>query len=95
MSLNMVAPVVVKPDIVSKKASVKDKSLTEKKNGSAPKSEKMIHEKLTITYPSRFPRFSLLKFLFTNQSRNPDKAVTPEPSSSGIKAESLYHIDIV
>ena len=46
-SSSMVAPVVVKPDMVSKKASVTLVMLPWKRKGNMPKKEKMTHEAVT------------------------------------------------
>jgi len=52
---NIDAPVVVKPDIVSKKASVKFGILPLIQKGNNPMIEKIIHVKVTITDPSLLP----------------------------------------
>jgi hypothetical protein len=49
----MEAPVVVKPDIVSKKASVKEGMAPEIIKGSAPKREHRTQVRLTARNPSR------------------------------------------
>ena len=49
ISCNIVAPVVVKPDIVSKKASVKPVMLSVSIYGSVPKSEKTTQHIVTTT----------------------------------------------
>ncbi|GAB1414989.1 hypothetical protein MASR2M117_03950 [Paludibacter sp.] len=49
------APVVVKPDIVSKKPSATDVILPLNKYGNNPKNEKKIQIEVTITEPSLFP----------------------------------------
>lgn len=51
-SLNMVAPVVVKPETVSKKQSKKLGMEPERRKGSAPKSDMAIHARATMTKPS-------------------------------------------
>ncbi len=48
MALITVDPVVVKPDIVSKKASVKVKKTPSNKYGNPPKNENTTHVKVTI-----------------------------------------------
>ena len=48
----IVAPVVVKPETVSKKASIYDGIAPEIKNGSAPNMEENSQPKVTITRPS-------------------------------------------
>ena len=59
MSFKMDAPVVVNPEIVSKNASVKSGIAPLIRKGSVPKIEIIIHEKVTIIYPSLFPIFLL------------------------------------
>ena len=49
ISCSMVAPVVEKPDIVSKKASVKFGMLAVSIYGSVPKSEKTTQQRITTT----------------------------------------------
>jgi hypothetical protein len=49
----MEAPVVVYPDIVSKKASVKEGMVPEIIKGSAPKREETTHVSATVKNPSR------------------------------------------
>jgi hypothetical protein len=51
----MEAPVVVKPEMVSKNASVNEGMLPLIQKGNKPIREKIIHVKVTITEPSRFP----------------------------------------
>ena len=53
MSVRMEAPVVVKPDMVSKKASVKLGIAPESMKGSEPKREKSSQAKVTMAKPSR------------------------------------------
>ena len=53
ISGRMVAPVVVKPDTVSKNASAKPGIVPENTNGNAPNSEMSTHEIATIIKPSR------------------------------------------
>jgi hypothetical protein len=50
--VRIVAPVVVKPDIVSKNASVKLGISPESKNGRQPNREKKTHPNVTIANPS-------------------------------------------
>ena len=58
-SVRMLAPVVVKPEAVSKKASASRGISPEKINGSAPKKESSSQEVPTMKNPSRtyIPRF--------------------------------------
>ena len=49
----MLAPVVVKPETVSKNASVYEGISPLMQNGSAPKADMSAHESATITKPSR------------------------------------------
>jgi hypothetical protein len=53
--LRIEAPVVVNPEIVSKKASVKVGILPLIQKGNRPISENIIQVKVTITEPSRLP----------------------------------------
>jgi len=50
MSERMLAPVVVKPDMVSKKASVKE-GMAEMRKGRQPNSEREIQAKVTMANP--------------------------------------------
>lgn len=52
MSFKMLAPVVVNPEILSKKASVKEGIDPVRMKGIAPKKEMLIHPKATIASPS-------------------------------------------
>ena len=49
----MEAPVVVRPDMVSKNASTYDGISPESTNGSAPKADMTSHTSVTVTNPSR------------------------------------------
>jgi hypothetical protein len=51
----MDAPVVVNPDMISKNASVNEGIEPLNQNGKSPNNVKIIHVKVTITDPSRFP----------------------------------------
>ncbi len=51
----MEAPVVVNPEIVSKKASVKRGMLLLSQKGRDPNNEKIIHAEVTTSEPSRLP----------------------------------------
>ena len=62
MSFRMDDPVVVKPDMVSKKAFVKSGIEWLRIKGKLPKNEKRTQTRLTITNPSRLP-ISLPVFL--------------------------------
>ena len=55
MSFRMVAPVVVNPDIVSKKASANHGMFPLSQYGISPMNENIIQVKVTITDPSRLP----------------------------------------
>ena len=59
MSLRIVAPVVVKPLIVSKNASVYDVQYPDSLYGNAPTNEAISHEKPVIPAPSRIPIVAL------------------------------------
>ena len=50
-SVSMLAPVVVKPDMVSKKASVKEGMAPEMRKGRQPNSEREIQAKVTMANP--------------------------------------------
>ena len=76
MSLKIVAPVVVKPDIDSKKASTNVVEFSLNKKGNAPNNEKISHTVPTIKYPSFLPRFCFV-FLNMNEIINPVPAVSP------------------
>ena len=53
ISVRMVAPVVVNPDMVSKNASVKLSMLPDNRKGSVPNSEITTQVELTMINPSR------------------------------------------
>jgi len=53
ISVRIVAPVVVKPDMVSKKASVKEGIAPPRTKGRAPKTVRAHHPKTTTANPSR------------------------------------------
>ena len=53
MSDKIEEPVVVKPDTISKRASINEGISPVKQNGKAPKIEIMIQLKATMTNPSR------------------------------------------
>ena len=77
ISSNMVEPVVVKPDIVSKKALVKTGILPDIKYGRQPKRVINSQPPTTIRYPSRFLISELLCFFVSNLIRKPEKMVIP------------------
>ena len=58
-SVRIVEPVVVKPEVASKKQSTSEGMLPWKKNGSPPKNDTRIHPSATIAKPSRARRLSL------------------------------------
>ena len=58
-SVRIDAPVVVKPETVSKNASINDGILPLMTNGNAPNSDIPIHDRATIASPSRVYRFLL------------------------------------
>ena len=62
-SVRMLAPVVVKPDTVSKKASTKWGMSPEMQKGSAPKADMAIHAMATTARPSLANKAMLLGFL--------------------------------
>ena len=70
------APVVVKPDMVSKNALVKEGILPVNKYGSDP--NKLIHNQppTTIKYPSLFLISAFLSSLVRNRRRNPKNMFT-------------------
>ncbi len=74
MSVRVVAPVVVKPDMVSKNASVKEGMAPESIKGRLPHREKAIHPKATTAKPS-LGRRSCRNFPNRNPA-NPRKKVT-------------------
>ena len=97
ISVSMLAPVVVKPDTVSKKASTKDGMHPSMTNGRAPISDMMIHDSPTVTNPS-FAKISGFDGFFIVSSvpaatdrtigiRNAAKALSPyitDTTSDGI-----------
>jgi len=66
MSVKIVAPVVVNPLTISKKASVNVVATPLKNNGKAPKSDKNIQDSPTIAKPS----LALIRFLSSFFKRN-------------------------
>jgi hypothetical protein len=70
ISFRIEAPVVVKPEMVSKNASVYEGIAPVIIKGIEPKNEKRIQPKLTIIYPSLFPTFF-------EQLRNTIQRITP------------------
>ena len=62
-SVKMDAPVVVKPETVSKSASINEGIAPDRKNGSAPKTDSAIQLNATITKPSRENRRLFCGFL--------------------------------
>ena len=71
----MDAPVVVKPDMVSKNASVMEGIAPVKIKGNAPNIENIIQPALTIIYPSFLPS-DLSEFLNINHKIKPETIVT-------------------
>lgn len=86
MSLRMDAPVVVKPDMVSKKASVMDGMYPEIMKGKLPKMEKKIQPKVTIAKPS-LGRRSRSNLVLLNATK-PISAVINELISKAIQSDS-------
>jgi hypothetical protein len=78
-SVKIEAPVVVKPETVSKKASVKDGIAPENKKGSEPKKEKSSQPKVTMANPSLARRSPVI--LEARRIAWPIPAVIPAESS--------------
>ena len=66
MPVRIDAPVVVKPEIVSKNASVKSGKCHDKKNGIDPTNEAASQLKATIRNPSLAERLATFSFLKKN-----------------------------
>ena len=73
----MVAPVVVKPEMVSKKASVNEGILPLNQKGNNPMMVKMIQVKVTMTDPSRFPMLGD-GFLPMNNAKHANARLIPD-----------------
>ena len=71
------APVVVKPEIVSKKASVQDGIEPLIQNGIAPIKENSTQMKVTINEPSRFPALVGAFFPKTISNKASNKEINP------------------
>lgn len=85
MLFNIVAPVVVKPETVSKKASIKDGMLPENKNGKEPKNEKKIQPNVTINKAS----FALILLVLT-EILDIGKPITSNNKIEYIKADRSF-----
>ena len=89
------APVVVSPDIDSKKASVIDmEGLADKDNGSDPKIASTVQKSTTITNPSLILSSSWC-FRVTNQKDRPVIIVIRKDSKKGISFPSLNRNDTI
>jgi hypothetical protein len=86
----MLAPVVVKPDTVSKSASAKDFVTPENMKGSEPKILRKIQESATITKPSLEYSFELLGFLITSSA-----PTAPDMSIDQKKANVAFSVYII
>jgi hypothetical protein len=75
MSVRIVAPVVVKPEIVSKNASVYVGTTPAKTKGSAPNADASSQPKVTMAKPSR-TRKSRVRLVLRARI-NPEAAVIP------------------
>ena len=84
-----VAPVVVNPDMVSKKASATEVRYPPNKNGNIPNREKMTHENDTSRNTSRLP-ISLSCFREQIANRNPTQAVMIVENNKGMRSFSWY-----
>ena len=84
-------PVVVKPDMVSKKALVKSGIELLIRNGKLPKKEKSTQTEVTIINPSRFP-ISFLTFLVKAKMINPVAEVIRVERNSAFTSGPLYII---
>ena len=87
---NMVAPVVVKPDMVSKKASVTLSIYPPNKKGNMPKNEKRIQIRVTINMPSRRPADFSLALKPNAQNKKPVAAINPLAIRKGKRSLSPY-----
>ena len=81
-AVRMVEPVVVKPETVSKKASIKLGMSPESTKGSAPKRDMKTHARATTASPSRAYRDICRGFL------PPSRSPTAASSNMGIKKGS-------
>lgn len=84
--VNMVAPVVVKPDIDSKNASVKLPVTPLSMYGRAPNKEIEIQEMVNIRYPSRLPMALRKGTRFDIQKKSPRNEVNKPETKSGRKS---------
>ncbi|MPN48575.1 hypothetical protein SDC9_196185 [bioreactor metagenome] len=85
-------PVVVNPDMVSKKASVRLGTEWLKINGKLPKNENTIQTNVTMTKPSRFPN-SFRAFLVKITKEDPLAAQIRDDCSSAKKSGPRYITD--
>ena len=82
--IRTVAPVVVRPDIDSKNASVTDiAGSTDKISGKEPKLARTVQNKTTMTKPSRIRRSSC-RWRVENQKAKPVARVTMKANRKGI-----------
>jgi hypothetical protein len=85
ISFNILAPVVVYPDIVSKKAEAKEEIVPLNINGNDPVIPSIIHPKVTIRYPSLLVN-SFLLLLVKYQINIPRLALMAEDISMALKS---------
>lgn len=82
-SVRIDAPVVVKPETVSKNASINEGILPLMTNGRAPNSDIPIHDRATIASPSR-----VYRFLLSLRQKNLRAAPTAAAAAADITKES-------
>jgi hypothetical protein len=88
MSFKIDAPVVVKPETVSKKASTKSGMEPEKRYGKEPNKEIAIHVKTTEKNVS-LTEYSVTSFLVKINPENPEKKVSKKDINKEILVVSL------
>jgi hypothetical protein len=84
----MDAPVVVNPDVDSKKASEKVQDSIPKKKGNAPQTLTAIQPRDTIAIPSRVRMDSMAFFLKRKYMQNPQTVVMAIDNRMGITLSS-------
>ena len=88
MSVNTVAPVVVNPDMVSKKASVYVGTVPSIQKGSAPTPDAQIHARVTTAKASRGPMSRGTAFRPAMNSRAEIADPAPRAARKGLRSDA-------
>jgi hypothetical protein len=92
-SAKILAPVVVNPDIASKKASVREDTVPVKMYGKAPKKVTLIHDSVTAMKDSLYMRSTCLYCFVRASMTEPENNVTRKEMLRAKISEELFNTD--